>query len=24
LGAIGETISDRELVLNTLNSLPRH
>jgi hypothetical protein len=24
LGAIGETISDRELVLTTLNALPRH
>jgi hypothetical protein len=24
LGAIGETISDRELVLTTLNTLPRH
>jgi hypothetical protein len=24
LGAIGETISDREIVMNTLNDLPRH
>jgi hypothetical protein len=24
LGAIGETISDRELVLTTINALPRH